>query len=71
MDVKEAKEAFLSRSPIVWIELLTEKEYEFPKIEALITRFVRGEGKPILQIEVLDKSGCTMIINPKQARKKG
>ena len=68
MDAKEAREVFLARSPVVWKDLLTQKEYEFPHIEATISRFVNG--KEILQLEVLDKNGCVMFISPAQTRKK-
>ena len=70
MDAKEAREVFLSRNPILWKDLKTQKEYEFPRIEALKYRFVKGVDKPILQLEVLDH-GCVLTINPMQARKKG
>ena len=71
MDAAEAKRAFIAKAPIIWKDLLTEKETEYPFITALTCRYIRGEDKPILQIEVLDDAGCVKILNPKQTRKKG
>ena len=62
MDAAEAKELFMSRSPVL--------EYEFPNINALIYRYIPGNSQPILQLELMD-GGHVMIANPKQTRKKG
>ena len=70
MDAAEAKRAFIAKAPIIWKDLLTEKETEYPFITALTYRYIRGEDKPILQIEVLDKAGCTMILHPNQVKRK-
>ena len=71
MDAAEAKEAFLSESPVLWKDLITEREYEFPYITALTYRRIRGEKEPVLQLEVTHTNGCPMIIHPWQTRKKG
>ena len=70
MDAAEAKELFLSRSPVLWKNLVTGIEYEFPNINALIFRYIPGNSQPILQLELMD-GGHVMIANPKQTRKKG